>query len=176
MRVSIIVAAAENDVIGRGNQLPWRLSADLRRFKRLTMGHHLVIGRRTWDSIGRPLPGRTMIVVSRSRPELPEGVQGATSLDQALAIARESGEDEVFVAGGSEIYALALPFAERLYLTRVHREIEGDVFLPPIDLELWQRVESEAGSVDEKNPLPHTFEIHERATNGRKKAERGDHS
>lgn len=162
MKVSIIVAAAENDVIGRGNELPWSLSADLRRFKRLTMGHHLVVGRRTWESIGRPLPGRKMLVISRSEQKLPDEVQAAGSLDEALAIARHAGEDETFVAGGATIYALALPLADRLHLTRVHREIEGDVLLPPVDFERWRLVESAAGTVDQKSPLPHTFETYER--------------
>ena len=161
MKISIIVAAAENDVIGRGNDLPWRLSADLRRFKRLTTGHHLVVGRRTWESIGRPLPGRAMVVVSRSAPLLPEGVKVAHSLDGALDTAREAGETEVFVAGGAAIYALALPLADRLYLTRVHREVEGDVHLPSIDFELWRLIDSAEGTVDEKSPLPHTFEVYD---------------
>ena len=142
MRISIIVAAAENDVIGRGNELPWRLPADLQRFKRLTMGHHLVVGRRTWDSIGRSLPGREMIVVSRSRPELPAGVRAAGSLEEALATAKAAGDDEVFIAGGAAIYALALPLADRLHLTRVRSEIEGDVRLPAIDFEHWRLVAS----------------------------------
>lgn len=162
MRVSIIVAAAENQVIGRGNELPWHLPADLRRFKRLTMGHHIVVGRRTWESIGRPLPGRTMLVISRSEAELPGEVQSAGSLDEALAIARGAGESETFVAGGAEIYRLALPLADRIHLTRVHREIDGDVFLPPIDFERWALIDSEAGALDEKNLLPHTFETYER--------------
>lgn len=163
MRISIIVAAAENDVIGRGSELPWRLSDDLKRFKRLTMGHHLIVGRRTWDSIGRPLPGRRMVVVSRSTPEVPEGVQVAGSLDAALEIAHAAGESEAFVAGGAAIYALALPLADRLHLTRVHAEIEGDVVLPAIDFARWKLVESTAGAIDERNALPHTFQIFERA-------------
>ena len=163
MRISIIVAVAENGVIGRGNELPWRLPADLRRFKSLTMGHHLVIGRRTWDSIGRPLPGRKMVVISRSAPNLPAEIQAAGSLDSALELARTAGEDEVFVAGGAAIYALALPLADRLYLTRVHSAVEGDVLLPPIDFERWRLLETEEGLVDDRNPLPHTFEIYDRS-------------
>jgi dihydrofolate reductase len=162
MRISIIVAAAANGVIGSGNALPWRLPADLRRFKRLTMGHHLVVGRRTWDSIGRPLPGRKMIVVSRSRPQLPAGVARADSFEAAAAMARDAGEDELFVAGGAAIYALALPSAHRLYLTRVLSTVEGDVFLPPIDFEDWTLSTSDDGTVDEESLLPHRFEIWER--------------
>jgi len=162
MRISIIVAAAANGVIGSGNTLPWHLPADLRRFKRLTMGHHLVVGRRTWDSIGRPLPGRQMIVISRSRPQLPAGVERAASLPAAIALARAAGEGELFVAGGAEIYALALPLAHRLYLTRVLSAVEGDVLLPPIDFEEWILSASDEGTVDEGNDLPHRFEIWDR--------------
>jgi dihydrofolate reductase len=163
MRVSIIVAAATNDVIGKNNELPWRLSSDLRRFKHLTMGHHLIVGRRTWESIGRPLPGRRMIVVSRSTPELPPGVVSAGSLAEALHRARDHGESETFVAGGAEVYALALPVADRLYLTRVHEAVEGDVVFPEVSWGDWQLVESEEGVVDERSPLPHTFLTYDRA-------------
>ena len=157
MRISIIVAAAVDGVIGKGNELPWRLSSDLRRFKRLTMGHHLILGRRTWDSISRPLPGRRIIVVSRSAPQLPAGVEVAGSLEEALARARDRGEREAFVAGGGAIYALALPLADRLYLTRVHQSVEGDVLFPEVAWEDWRLIESEDGIVDQRSPLPHTF-------------------
>ena len=120
MTLSLIVAMSKNGVIGRDGDLPWRLSADLRRFKRLTMGHHLVVGRRTWESIGRQLPGRTMIVVTRSQPEVPDGVLLAGSLNEAIELSLAAGDDEVYVAGGGTIYALALPVSDRLYLTRVH--------------------------------------------------------
>lgn len=162
MRMSLIVAVSDNGVIGRGGDLPWHLPADLRRFRELTMGHHLVVGRKTWESIGRPLPGRSMIVVSRGRPSLPAEVEGADSLDAALARAREAGEDEVFVAGGAAIYALALPAADRIYLTRVHAEVDGDVLWPGTDPEAWREVSREAGVVDARSTLPHTFSVYER--------------
>jgi dihydrofolate reductase len=162
MRISIIVAAAANGVIGRGNDLPWRLPADLRRFKSLTMGHHLAVGRRTWESIAHPLPGRKMIVVSRSRPQLPNGVQGAASLAEAIDLARDAGDRELFVAGGAAIYALALPLADRLYLTRVLSDVEGDVMLPSIDFRDWSLEAIEEGTVDAENALPHRFETWER--------------
>jgi len=162
MRRSIIVAAAANDVIGRGNDLPWRLSADLRRFKRLTMGHHLIIGRKTWESIGRQLPGRTMLVVSRSNPPLPDSIRAVSSLERALEIAREAGDDEAFIAGGGMIYAAALPLADRLYLTRVHAEVDGDVFFPAFSESDFQLVESREGIVDEATSLPHSFLIYDR--------------
>src|ERR1700759_4800221 len=113
MRISIIVAVAENGVIGRGGELPWRLSADLQRFKRLTMGHTIIMGRRTWDSIGRPLPGRKSIVVSRQENyEINvETVRVANSVQQAVKVAEEPGEEEAFIVGGAELYRLALPEA-----------------------------------------------------------------
>ena len=126
MSVALVVAVAENGAIGRDGQLPWRLSADLQRFKALTMGHHLVLGRKTWESIGRPLPGREMIVVSRGRPELPEGVHLSSSVEQAVERARSYGEDELFIAGGASIYAAALALTDRIYMTHVEASIDGD--------------------------------------------------
>jgi len=167
MRVSLIAAVAENGVIGSRGALPWHLSADLRRFKALTMGHHVVVGRRTFESIGRALPGRRMVVISRGEPDLPAGVTLAGSLDEALADIARTGEDEVFVAGGGGIYRLALPRADRLYLTRVHAAPEGDAFFPPIDPDEWQLVERREGTPDERSPLPHTFLVYDRAPAGR---------
>src|SRR5580765_8192747 len=119
MRISIIVAVAENGIIGRGGGLPWRLSDDLRRFKQLTMGHTIIMGRRTWESIGRALPGRRTVVVSRSagfRTNV-DGVETTTSLDKALGIAEAAGDDEAFIVGGAELYRESLGRANRLYLT-----------------------------------------------------------
>jgi len=162
MRVALIVAVAANGVIGRGDELPWRLSEDLKRFKQLTMGHYLIVGRRTWQSIGRPLPGRRMLVLSRGKLELPPGARAVSSLDSALAIAREAGDDETFVAGGAEIYALALPRADRIYWTEVHSEVEGDVLFPAFRAEQWRELERISGTVDERNALPHSFVVYER--------------
>ena len=163
MRVSLIVAAADNGVIGRAGGLPWRLPADLRRFKALTMSHHLVIGRKTWDSIGRPLPGRTMSVVTRRAPDLPVEVTARPSLGAALEAARAAGGTECFVAGGGEIYRQALPLADRIYLTRVHAHPPGDVRFPDLDPSEWIERERQEGRVDEANPLPHTFLVYDRA-------------
>lgn len=159
MRVSLIAAVADDGVIGRDRDLPWRLPADWRRFKRLTMGHHLLMGRRTWESIARPLPGRTIVVISRGAPELPAGVHLAASLDDALALARRAGDDEAFIAGGAQIYRLALPLADRLYLTRVHARPEGDVFFPALDWSRWRRRRCHHHPADERNECAHTFEI-----------------
>lgn len=162
MRLTIIAAVAENGVIGRSGDLPWRLPADFRHFKRTTMGHHLLMGRRTWDSIGRALPGRTTIVISRGAPALPEGVLGARSLGEALALAASRGAAEAFVAGGAEIYRRALPRADRLVLTRVAARPEGDTFFPEIDEKEWRRVESRERPADEENPHDLTFLVYER--------------
>lgn len=140
MRRSIIVAVAENGVIGVDNALPWRLPADLQRFKRLTMGHHLIMGRKTFESIGRPLPGRTTVVLTRGDFAAP-GVVVARSLDEAFAAARD--DDEPFVCGGAEIYALALPGADRVYLTRIERDYQGDARFGALDPARWQLRESE---------------------------------
>jgi dihydrofolate reductase len=164
MRISIIAAIAENGVIGRQGQLPWRLSDDLRRFKQLTMGHTIVMGRRTWESIARALPGRQTVVVSR-RPDFRtnvEGVESASGLGQALAIAKAAGDEEVFIIGGAELYRESLGRANRLHLTRVRANVEGDTFFPDIDWKNWQLVESEDHDADEKNEHAYRFETYDR--------------
>jgi dihydrofolate reductase len=159
--VSIIAAVSDNGVIGRDGGLPWHLPADLKRFKRLTSGHHMIMGRRTWESIGRrPLPGRPTIVVSRDPGFVAEGAQVARSVGQALELA--GAVDEVFIAGGEAIYREALPVADRLYLTRVHTVVEGDTFFPELDEAGWRVVAEERHEPDEKNPHAHTFRVYER--------------
>ena len=164
MKISLIVAMAEGGVIGRAGTLPWHLPADLARFKRLTMDHHLIVGRRTWDSIGRSLPGRRMLVVSRRARDLalPDGVRGVTSLDAALAIAAAAGEDEAFVAGGAALYREALPHADRLYVTWVRAEVTGDTFFPPVDPADWREVAREEVAADDRNPYATSFTVFER--------------
>ena len=129
MKASLIVAMSSNRVIGKDGDLPWHMPADLRHFKRTTMGHHLIIGRTTWIEVGKPLPGRTMVVVTRSRDFRADGVQVAHSVEEALQIARE--DDEPFIGGGSQIYriALARELVSRLYVTRIHAEVSGDTHL-----------------------------------------------
>lgn len=164
MRVSLIAAVADNGVIGRDNDLPWHLPADLKRFKRTTLGHHLLMGRKTWESIGRALPGRTTVVISRGRPELPEGVLVAASLDEALDMARADGDDEAFVTGGADIFRVALPRADRFYLTRVRADVEGDRYFPEFDDSEWRVVSIERRDPDEKNPHRLEFQLLERRT------------
>lgn len=162
MRVSLIVAVSENGVIGRDGGLPWRLSKDLRRFKQLTMGHHLVIGRRTWEEVGTPLPGRTMVVVTRDHRFAAQGVLVAHTLDEALELARD--DDEPFIGGGAEIYRMALErsLVDRLYITRVHADIEGDTVFPEIELEAWRLISREDHEADDRNQYPISFLVYER--------------
>lgn len=166
MRPSLIAAVADNGVIGREGKLPWRLSADLRRFKALTMGHPIIMGRRTWDSIGRPLPGRTSIVVTRKRRFRPafDEVLVAYTLEAALDEAETApgGDAEAFVIGGAQIYAAALPLVERMYYTRVLADVEGDALFPAVAWDEWRRLSSERHEADDKNDFPHAFEIYER--------------
>jgi dihydrofolate reductase len=143
----LVAAVAENGVIGAKGDMPWRLSSDLKRFKRLTLGHPMVMGRKTFESIGRPLPGRTTIVVTRDPDWHREGVLTAPSLEDALeraaAIAATDGVDAVMVVGGGEIYAAALPRADRLEITRVHASPDGDAHFPRIDEDVWREVARE---------------------------------
>ena len=155
MMISIIVAAAENGVIGVQGELPWRLSDDLRRFKRLTMGKPIVMGRKTWDSIGRPLPGRQNIVITRQADFAAPGCDVVASPDAALAVAGDA--DEVMVIGGSQVYASFLPDAACVYLTRVHAEIEGDAYFPALDTAEWELVDEERHPADERNEFDYSF-------------------
>lgn len=157
--VSMIVAAAENGVIGKDGDMPWRLSADLKNFKRITMGSTIIMGRKTWDSIQRLLPGRTTVIITRQADFKVEGAIVVGSIEAALA----ATEDESpFVVGGAEIYRLALPQVSRIYLTRVHAEIEGDAVMPEIDFTAWNRLESVRYPADEKNSHDYSFEIYEK--------------
>jgi dihydrofolate reductase len=158
----VIAAVARNGTIGVDNRLPWRLPADLRHFKSLTMGHHLVMGRKTFESAGA-LPGRVTIVVTRrGLPAPPVGVLVAESLDRALELARAAGEEEVFVGGGAEIYREALDRADRLYLTRIDADFSGDTTFPELDPAQWREVETRSFPPDEKNPHPFSFIILDR--------------
>jgi dihydrofolate reductase len=161
MTLSLIVAMADNGVIGREGRLPWHLSADLKRFKHLTMGHAIVMGRRTYESIGRPLPGRRSIVVSRNAAFRPAGVEVADSLDKALRLA--AGDDEIFVIGGASLYREALARAERLYVTRVHAAVPGDTFFPPFDPADWRLEEQTVTQQDAASQLGYSFERYARA-------------
>jgi dihydrofolate reductase len=159
MRVSLIVAVSTNGVIGRDGDLPWHLPADLKHFKRTTLGHHLIIGRRTWLELGKALPGRTMVVVTRSRRFVADGARVVHSIDAALEAAR--GDDEPFIGGGSHIYrtALARNLVDRMYITRVLAEVEGDTWFPAVDFDAWELVSEEHHPADDKNEFACTFQI-----------------
>ncbi len=157
---SIIVAMTENWVIGRDGDMPWRLSADLKRFKAITMGHHMLMGRKTFDSIGRVLPGRTTVVISRSATYEDSRIQVARSLDQAYEIA--AGDEEVFVVGGAQIYELALPTCDRVYLTQIHSELEGDTTFPVVDWGQWDLVSEEKHKADDRNDHDFSFLTYDR--------------
>jgi dihydrofolate reductase len=160
MTLSCIVAVSDNGVIGKDNDLPWRLPEDLKRFKRLTMGHPIIMGRKTYDSIGRPLPGRTSIVLTRDPDCAPTGTVVVHSLEDAIAAC--AGEEEAFVIGGASLFTEALPLCDRLYLTRVHGEIEGDVLFSIANLDAWTLLEEEQHEADEKHRHPYTFQVYER--------------
>ncbi len=166
MHIALIVAMAENGVIGRDNRLPWHLPADLRHFKRLTLGKPVIMGRKTFESIGRPLPGRTNIVLTRQPGFAPAGVRVAASLDAALAMAeaqaRADGVDEVMVIGGAAVYAEALPRADRLYLTRVQLAVDGDARFPEPDPASWHRTACEPLPAGDPGPLRCVFETWQR--------------
>jgi dihydrofolate reductase len=160
MLLSIIVAVSENGVIGAGNRLPWRLSGDLKRVKAITMGHHLIMGRKTYESIGRPLPGRTTVIISRSRDLTVPGCIVVGSLDKAIEASQS--DSEAFVFGGGEIFRAALPVTDRIYFTRVHCRVEGDTHFPDPDPSLWKVIREEEFPADEKNEFPCTFTVFER--------------
>lgn len=161
MHLSLIVAMTRSGIIGRGRQLPWKLSADLKHFKSLTMGHHLIMGRKTFESLGRVLPGRTSIVITHDqRKSLPVGVCIAHGLSEAVELA--AGDSEPFVIGGGQIFAEAISRANRLYVTWVEVEVEGDVRFPAVDWSRWREVQSERRSADEKNEYDTTFCVYDR--------------
>jgi dihydrofolate reductase len=159
MIVSIIAAMDRKRGIGVDNKLPWRLSADLKRFRELTMGHHIIVGRKTFESIGRPLPGRRMIVVTRDRSYKAEGCGLAHSVEDAIDLARERGESEAFICGGAEIYAQSIGIVDRMYLTFVDAEVAADTFFPEFDEQEWSERESFYQPADEKNQYPFTFKL-----------------
>ena len=162
MIVSAIVAVAKNNVIGRNNDIPWYLPADLKYFKKTTIHHHIIMGRNSFESIGRPLPKRTNIVVTRNAFFTGTGIVVAHSLEEALNIAHDNGETEVFIIGGGQIYAQSMPLWDRVYLTEVDLEVEGEIYFPELDLNEWEEVWSEAHAPDEKNIHPYTFKRFER--------------
>lgn len=159
-RVSLIAALTENRVIGRDNTLPWRLPADLKRFRRLTTGHPVILGRKNYESIGRPLPERTNIVLTRDRAYRAPGCTVVDTLDAAYTAA--AGASEIFVIGGAELYAQTLARADRLYLTWVHAQVPGDTFFPTFDLADWTEIERERHEPDRDHAYGFSFVTYDR--------------
>jgi dihydrofolate reductase len=158
--LSILVAMARNRTIGLDNTLPWRIPEDLRHFKALTMGHHMIMGRKTFDSIGKPLPGRTTVVVTRNRELNIEGCLIAHSLEQALAAC--ANDEEIFIVGGAELYAQALPLADTLNITEIQQDVAGDAHFPEFGRNAWQEVAREVRSQQEPQPLEYHFVTYRR--------------
>jgi dihydrofolate reductase len=149
----------EKGGIGRGNRLPWHLSSDLKRFKLLTMGHHLIMGRKTFESIGKILPGRTMVIVTHDERYHSKGCMVANSIEEAVRIAMGSHEVEVFIIGGGEVFKQTINIANKIYLTNVHVDAKADVFFPKIDSSLWKLVWNEAPSRGEKDEYESDFKV-----------------
>jgi dihydrofolate reductase len=160
MKLILIAAAADGGVIGRANTLPWYLPADLRRFKRLTTGHTVIMGRKTYESMGRPLPDRRNLVISGSKDFWPAGVAVVPSMEDALKLAKDDGD--VFVIGGARVFESALPIASRLELTRVHAAIPGDVYFPSFNPADWALVSEEKHPADDRNQYSYAFQTFER--------------
>lgn len=168
MKICLIAALAQNRVVGIDNQLPWHLPEDLKYFRRTTTGKTVIMGRKTYDSIGRPLPNRSNIVVSRNPACKIDNVQVVNSLPAALALAENishiNGVDEIMVIGGATLYEAALPVAQRLYLTLVHATVEGDAYFPEVDFSQWQEVAREDFSASENNPYAYSFVVYDKKT------------
>lgn len=163
MILSLLVAASENNVIGKNNRLPWHLPNDMRFFKNTTWGLPVIMGRKTYDSLkAEPLPGRVNIVITRQKDWQPKGIIVAHSLQQAISAAQQTDSNEIFILGGGEIFKEAITTADRIYITRVHAVVEGDVFFPEIDADKWKLVSKRDCFADEKHAYDYTFETWER--------------
>lgn len=160
--LSLLVAADEENVIGKDNKLPWHLPNDLKYFKNLTWGMPILMGRKTFESIGKPLPGRQSIVITRNHDWQHDGVEVVHSVEDAIQKAKDKDIKEVFVIGGAEIFNTSLDKADRIYLTRIHHSFEGDVYFPELSEGEWTLVQSHLSPKDDKNPYDHTFQVWER--------------
>lgn len=161
MQISAIVAVSENGIIGKDGHLPWHLSQDLKRFKAITSGHAIVLGRKNYEDIGRALPNRTNIILTQNPNFSAPGCLVAHDLESAFALAQNLGETELFIIGGAKVYAAAMPFVKKLYLTRVHATVDGDVKMPAIG-EGWRLVSEERFEKSDRDDFPGTFQIFER--------------
>jgi len=160
--ISFIVAVSENHVIGKDNQLPWHLPSDMKYFKNKTWAMPVVMGRKTFEALGKPLEGRTNIVITRQTDWKPAGVEIVHSIDQAIVEATKLDAKEIFIIGGAEIFSAALPSTDRIYLTLIHHNFEGDAFFPELKQEEWKLVSNKDHEADEKNKYAHSFQVWER--------------
>ncbi|MBU1424035.1 MAG: dihydrofolate reductase [Gammaproteobacteria bacterium] len=159
-KLSIIVAMARNRTIGVNNTLPWRCPEDLKHFKTLTMGHHMIMGRKTFDSIGKPLPGRTTVVVTRNAELKIEGCTIAHSLQEAIDVC--AGDPEIFIVGGADLYRQAVSLVDTLYITEIQQDVEGDAHFPEFDASVWQEASREVRSQETPQPLEYHFVTYRR--------------
>ncbi|MBK9160989.1 MAG: dihydrofolate reductase [Nitrosomonadales bacterium] len=159
-KISILVAMARNRIIGVNNTLPWRCPEDLKHFKTLTMGHHMIMGRKTFDSIGKPLPGRTTVVVTRNADLAIEGCLMAHSLEHAITAC--AGDEEIFIVGGAQLYAQALPLADTLYITEIQQDVAGDAWFPAFDRSEWRETSRETRRQETPEPLEYHFATYRR--------------
>lgn len=162
MIISCIVGTAHNRVIGKDNDIPWHLSADLKYFKKTTLNHHILMGRTNYYSIGRPLPKRTNIIITRDPFFIVSNCLVAHSIEEGIAIAEENGESELFIIGGGTIYEQTIDICDRLYLTEIDVKVDGDVFFPEINYKEWKLISEEPHKADEKNLYDYNFKVYER--------------
>jgi dihydrofolate reductase len=162
MIISAIAAIAKNNVIGYNNDIPWNMPKDMKFFMRTTTGHHIIMGRKNFESLGRPLPRRTNIVITRNPFYISTGCIIVHSLEEALSVAKENGEEEVFIIGGGIVYDQAMDYLDKIYLTEIDIEVEGDVFFPQVDETIWKETSVEFSPADEKNKADMVFKVFER--------------
>jgi len=162
MKVSCIVATAHNNVIGKDNDIPWYLPADLQYFKKITLGHHIIMGRKCYTSIGRPLPKRTNVIITRDPFFISTNCIVTHSIQEALEAAYDNGEKEAFIIGGGTIYDQTIDLWDRLYLTEVDLKVEGDIYFPTLDMEDWKLISEDPKKADEKNEFDYTFKVLDR--------------
>jgi len=163
MVISCIVGTAHHNVIGKNNDIPWHLSADLQYFKKTTLNHHILMGRSNYQSIGRPLPRRTNVIITRDQNFKAPNCQVVHSIEEGISLAEKNGETELFIIGGGEIYNQTIRICQKLYLTEIDLEVEnGDVFFPEIDYKEWKLISEEPHLADEKNPYNYNFKVFER--------------
>ena len=162
MRISTIVAVAANNVIGHENQIPWYLPADLKYFKRTTLNLPILMGRKNFLSIGKPLPNRVNIVVTRDAFFNASGVVVVHSIPEGIELARQAGETELFIIGGGEIYRQCMDLTDRLYITEIETDVEGDVYFPEVDTETWKLISEERHDPDDRNKYAYSFKVYDR--------------